>query len=168
MEAAKRMYDNSYDQRLETVALAKAYLDNPVSEHDKEQDEEKLKRRTNTGRVCGVIGVVSSLIYCLVIFGLVLMPLVKETEIQRVNIENENLAYEIKMLEEEIDGVRNDIKEQKSLINTEQIAINELGFVRRDESMGRTIKVVNEISLEDAREAFYNKSIDEMSSETLD
>ena len=160
MEAAKRMYDNSYDQRLETAALAKAYLEQKKVEEDSSLAREEKQIRA--GKVCSAMAVVISLVYCLALFALILLPLIKETNIQKVNIANSSHQKEIATLSKEIYQLEEKLK-ISALMEIEEIAITDLKMVKRDDSIQRPYIHVPYISLEEAKKAYYETKIDYMS-----
>ena len=164
MGAAKRMYDNSYNQRLETAALAKAYLESQkVEQEDKVQIEKQIKN----GRICNVIGIFSSMVYCLLIFGLILIPLVKETTLHKTKIEISSHNQEIRALEKTKAELIKSLNAVQYL-NVEEVARTQLNMVKRDESMRRPLLNVEKVSLEEAKEAFYSTDVDYMSNSDLE
>jgi cell division protein FtsB len=164
MGAAKRMYDNSYNQRLETEAIAKAYLESPkVEAKETVQSEKQIKN----GRICNVIGIFSSMVYCLLIFALIVMPLVKETFLHKMNIEISSHRQEIKTLEKNIEDLEKSLNAVHYL-NVEEIAKTELNMVQREDSMRRPLLKVEKVSLEEAKSAFYSMKIDYTSNSKLD
>lgn len=162
MEAAKRMYDNTYDQRLETAALAKAYLEREKGE-DKEVEPVVQTKRKTTNRLCSVIGISTSLLYCLLIFGMLIMPLVKETELHRIKIEHSQYKREIARLTVLIGDAEKSYNGHSNLVDLETIATRDLGLVKRSDSMKRDIKDRDYISLDDAKASFYNTTMDYVS-----
>lgn len=169
MGAAQRMFDNSYNQRMETAALAKAYLDNPVVEPKVTKEEKEIKRIKN-GRVCSIIGILTSMAYCLLIFGILLIPLVRETKIHEMQVEISQHKKEIGRLENEIEYVESQIDEKMEFASYEDTARIQLGMVKRDPSMVMPKEETGYVTLEEARNAFYNPTLDYMSQEevTLD
>lgn len=162
MGAAKRMFDNTYNQRQETAALAKAYLETPKKQEVIVKEERKIKQIKN-GRVCSVIGIVSAMGYCLAIFALLLMPLVKETELHKMQVEIFQHQKEINRLEYEIDYYSKMIDEQVDFRNYEALAREQLGMVDRESSLSVQKADVPYVTLEEARNAYYNPTIDYMS-----
>ncbi|MBN2795484.1 MAG: hypothetical protein JXR88_08775 [Clostridia bacterium] len=161
MEAAKRMFDNSYNQRLETEALAKAYLDTPKEAMISVNENKRIKQIKN-GRVCSIIGIISAMGYCLMIFSLLLMPLIKETEIHKMKVEIYQHEKEIKRLTYDINVCISEIQGKTDISYYETVA-KEMGMVRKDPSMSIPAKDVPYVTLEEARNAYYNPTIDYMS-----
>lgn len=166
MEAAKRMFDNSYNQRLETAALAKAYLETSKLK-EVVLDERKIKNKVKNGRVCSVIGIFSSMMYCLIIFGMIIMPLIKETELHKVKIEISQHRSEINRLKDGIYEVKLKMDE-RSIVSIKEVAMTQLNLVDRDNTMSRPVLETEHFSLEAARNAYYDTTVDYMSKETLD
>ena len=164
MGAAKRMYDNSYNQRLETAALAKAYLE---SQKIEEKEDTKADNQIKNGRICNVIGIFSSMVYCLLIFGLILMPLVKETSLHKAKLEISSHNQEIRVLEKAKADLVKSLNAVQYL-NVEEVAKTQLNMVKRDDSMRRPLLNVEKVSLEEAKEAFYSTEVDYMSNSDIE
>lgn len=165
MAAAQRMYDNSYDQRLETAASAKAYLETaavkaPVHTY-------KEERQVKNGRMCNGIAIVSSLAYCLIVFALVLLPLVHETYIHRVKIDISSHRSTIKELELKENRLKEKIN-SFNYINVEQVALTELNMVKREDALKRPLVTTDYITFDQAKKSYYNTKIDYMSKKNLD
>lgn len=165
MQAAKRLHDNSYDQRLETAALAKAYLDNLKVEAS--IDFEKEAKKLKNGKVCNVIAIFTSLTYCLMIFALILMPLIKETSIHKMKVEISSHGRVIQSLEREQEELTEALN-TLNFSNIEEIATLELKMVKRNDTMKRGMVNVPYVSLEAAKNSYYNTTIDYMSKSDLD
>jgi len=160
MEAAKRIYDNSYNQRQETAALAKAYLDEQKVQPEK--PAHKQEKQLKNGRVCTIIGVMSSLVYCMLIFGILIMPLVKETYVQKENIDINLLEQEIYRLNKDLAKTQGEI-DKVSFATYEMYSREVLNMTYRDDTQARPVVYRPYKSLEDAKKEYYGTNIDYMS-----
>lgn len=159
MEAAKRMYDNSYTERQETASLAKAYLDDAAP---KVREEVRKKKGSI---ICNAFGIISSILYCMVILGLLLMPLIRETQLAQLKIEENLYKKEIIRLEEAIKSVKFELEQKRDMDNIESEATIKLGLVRKKDGKVETVRTNRYYSLEDARDAYYNTNYEFSASE---
>lgn len=166
MEAAKRMFDNSYNQRQETAALAKAYLDKPTTV-EKTRAEDKELRRIKSGRVCSLIGILSTFIYVSAIFGLLIMPLIKETELHRMQVEIASHQSEIKRLSNDIKDIQSEIVDP-TLAEAEQYAREKLGMCDLEDIISIPMVEVPFVTLEEAESVYYDPTLDLVSEEVED
>jgi len=162
MEAAKRMYDNSYNERQETVALAKAYLDAPKTRKTDEQETVKVKKPSF---FCNALSIVMSIGYCFVILGLLLIPLIRETQLAQLKVEEYTYKIEIARLEQEITDVQFEFQNKCVIDNIETEAEEKLGLIRKKNGEEQTIRTSRYYTLEDARDAYYNTSYELSSSD---
>lgn len=151
MEAAKRLYDNSYIERQETASLAKAYLDDA-----KPKVEEPVVVTKKGNVICNVFGIVTSILYCMVILGLLLMPLIRETQLAQLKVEENMYKKEIMRLEQAIEDVKFELEQKRDMDNIEREAKEKLGLVRKKDGKVETVRTNRYYSLEDARDAYYN------------
>ncbi len=151
MEAAKRMYDNSYNQRLETASMAKAYLNDAVPT----VKTEFVKKKAGN-IICNVVGIVTSILYCMLILGLLLMPLIRETQLAKIKIEENIYKKEIVRLKQDIKDAKFALENKKDMDNIERVAIEKLGLVKKSAGEVVTIKTNRYHSLQDAQDAYYN------------
>lgn len=156
MEAARKLYETSYDDRLETAVSAKAYLD--YIDQKKEKSDEVIKSRKKTGRLCSLIGLLSSISYCAIILALLLIPLIKETELHKLKAAESDYKNEKRFLEEEITKVESQLYDSIVLANIKKVAIEELGLISRDDAKKISIQAEKYYTLEDARNNYYNKA----------
>lgn len=156
MEAAKKIYENSYNDRLEAAVSAKAYLDH--MDNERKISEVVINKRKNTGRLCNVIGIVSSIAYCALVLCILLYPLVKETELHRLNAAFSDYKNELRALDKDIEDARAVLSDQTVISHIEKVATEELGLIRR--STGNKIEIQTDeyFTLEEARENYYNKT----------
>ncbi len=150
MEAAKRMYDNSYNDRQETASLAKAYL------NDVPKEKTVIVSNKKGSVICNVFGIITSIVYCLVILGLLLMPLIRETQLAQLKIEEDSYKREIARLEQAIEDVRYEFEQKSDMVNIESEAKEKLGLVRKKDGKVEIVKSNRYYSLDDARDAYYN------------
>ncbi|MCH4890215.1 hypothetical protein EZV73_21720 [Acidaminobacter sp. JC074] len=160
MEAAKRMYDNSYSERQETASLAKAYLNDAPKEKP-----QAVTSKKKGSIICNAFGIVTSIVYCLVILGLLLMPLIRETQLAQLKIEEDSYKREIARLEQAIEEVKYEFEQKRDMVNIEQEAKEKLGLVRKKDGKVETVKTSRYYSLDDARDAYYNTGYDFSASE---
>lgn len=156
MEAAKKIYENSYHDRLDVAVSAKAYLDHIEKEYSQPVSISRSKK--NTGRLCNLFGILSSLIYCALIFMIVLYPLMKETELHKLKAAHSSYKIEVARLNSEIEDAKALLRDQTVINHIKQIATEELGLVSR--STGNKIEIQTDkyYTLEEARENYYNKT----------
>ena len=150
MEAAKRMYDNSYNDRQETASLAKAYL------NDVPKEKTVIVSNKKGSVICNVFGIITSIVYCLVILGLLLMPLIRETQLAQLKIEEDSYKREIARLEQAIEDVKYEFEQKSDMVNIESEAKEKLGLVRKKDGKVEIVKTNRYYSLDDARDAYYN------------
>jgi len=150
MEAAKRMYDNSYNDRQETASLAKAYL------NDVPKEKTVVVSNKKGSVICNVFGIITSIVYCLVILGLLLMPLIRETQLAQLKIEEDSYKREIARLEQAIEDVKYEFEQKSDMVNIESEAKEKLGLVRKKDGKVEIVKTNRYYSLDDARDAYYN------------
>jgi len=150
MEAARRMYDNSYNDRQETASLAKAYL------NDVPKEKTVIVSNKKGSVICNVFGIITSIVYCLVILGLLLMPLIRETQLAQLKIEEDSYKREIARLEQAIEDVRYEFEQKSDMVNIESEAKEKLGLVRKKDGKVEIVKSNRYYSLDDARDAYYN------------
>lgn len=155
MEAAKRMYDNSYSERQETASLAMAYLNDNKAKPAVE--EAARKRKGNV--ICNLVGIVTSIIYCMVILGLLLMPLIRETQLAQLKIKEDTYKKHIEELQKEIEDTEILIKSSQNMNRVEKDAESKLGLVRKSNVEVQTIFTKEKLSLKDARDAYYNRDL---------
>ncbi len=151
MEAAKRMYDNSYNQRQETASMAKAYLDDAAPR----VKPEVVKKKTSN-IICNVLGIITSIAYCMLILGLLLMPLIRETQLAKIKIEENIYKIEISRLNQDIEDAKLALENKKDMDNIERVAIEKLGLVKKSAGEIEIINTNRYHSLADARDAYYN------------
>lgn len=155
MEAAKRMYDNSYNQRQETASLAKAYLNDTAP-----KVETPAIKKKKGHIICNVFGIIASIGYCLIILGLLLMPLVRETQMAQLKIEENQYKIDIARLEESIRLAAEELEDKKNMMNIEQVAMEKLGLVRKSDVTFEQIKTNRYFTLNDAKDAYYNTNFE--------
>ncbi|MBI9011701.1 MAG: hypothetical protein JEZ08_05665 [Clostridiales bacterium] len=162
MEAAKRMYDNSYNERQETVALAKAYLDAPKTGKSVETETVKVSR---PNFFCNALSIVMSIGYCFVILVLLLIPLIRETQLAQLKVEEYTYKVEIARLEQQIKDVQFEFQNKLVLDNLETEAKEKLGLIRKQNGEEQVIRTSRYYTLEDARDAYYNTNYELSSSD---
>lgn len=150
---AARLYDNSYIERQETAALAQDYL---KSVEKTEVVEEKIEIKTKKYLFSNIIGITTSLLFCAVLLLSALLPLLKETQVQKMKVGFSVYKEEIRRLEKEIDKVETEIDEKIKITNIDKIAREKLGL--REATSGQTYHLVsNEIySLSDKSDESIN------------
>jgi len=153
MEAAKRMYDNSYNERQETVALAKAYLDAPKNKQNKLALEAKVQRPSF---FCNALSIVMSIGYCFLILVLLLMPLIRETQLAQLKVEEFTYKKQIAVLDQQILDVKLEFENKCVVASIEKEATDKLGLIRKVNGEEQTIRTSRQYTLEDARNAYYN------------
>jgi hypothetical protein len=157
MEAAKRMFDNSYEQRQETAALARAYLDNEAEAKPEEEVIRREKRNRATGMACSLFGIVMAMVYCFVIFGILTLPLMKETELQKINVQHSTFKGEIQLLESEIQALEEKLEKEVDPTLIRQLAEDELGMIFSKDAIRKNTINVEMITLDEAREDYFRK-----------
>ncbi len=162
MEAAKRMYDNSYNERQETVALAKAYLDAPKTRNI---DETEILKVNRPNFFCNALSIVMSIGYCFVILALLLIPLIRETQLAQLKVEEYTYKVEIARLEQQINDVQFEFQTKQVIDHLETAAKEKLGLVRKTNGEEQTIRTSRYYTLEDARDAYYNTNYELSSSD---
>jgi len=153
MEAAKRMYDNSYNERQETVALAKAYLDAPKTAKRESVEVEKAKRPSF---FCNALSIVMSIGYCFLILALLLMPLIRETQLAQLKVEEYTYKKQIAVLTQQISDVKFEFDNKCVVANIEKEATEKLGLIRKKNGEELVIRTNRQYTLDDARDAYYN------------
>lgn len=128
MGAAKRLYDNSYNERLETAASAMAYLDASSQINIESKSIRREERREQSGLIINLISVISSILYCVIILGLLLMPLIAETKVHKMKVSFSDFKNEIRYLESEIIEVEAEFNDKIVLSNIKEVAMNVLGL----------------------------------------
>lgn len=128
MGAAKRLYDNSYNEHLETTASAMAYLDAQKESDLETKVRRREQRREESGFIINLMSVVGSIIYCVLILGLLLMPLIAETKVHKMKVSFSDIKNEIGYLKSEISDVEDEFNDKIVLSTIEQIAIDKLGL----------------------------------------
>lgn len=162
MEAAKRMYDNSYNERQETVALAKAYLDASKTRNVLEAETAKVNK---PNFFCNALSIVMSIGYCFAILALLLIPLIRETQLAQLKVEEYTYKVEIARLEQQINDVEFEFQNKCVLDNIETEAKEKLGLIRKKNGEEQTIRTSRYYTLEDARDAYYNTNYELSSSD---
>lgn len=161
MEAAKRMYDNSYNERQETVALAKAYLDAPKNK----QNELTIEATTvRPNFFCNVLSIVMSIGYCFIILALLLVPLIRETQLAQLKVEEFTYKKQIAVLDQQILDVKLEFENKCVVASIEKEATEKLGLIRKVNGKEETIKTNRKYTLEDARNAYYKTNYELTSS----
>ncbi len=129
MGAAKRLYDNNYDQRQETVSSAMAYLDNKLPEQNDNEEKQLTKTQITSNVICNLFSIAGGIIYCGLILLIIIFPLLKETEIHKEKVSFSDYKNEISRLNKEISDVDAKFAMQVQLANIEKSA-RKLGLVR--------------------------------------
>lgn len=152
MEAAKRMYDNSYNERQETASLARAYLNDTLPEKKPVQ-----QKKVKGAFLCNCISIVVSIAYCCVVFGLLLLPLLREVQLAELKVIENSYKKEIYALETEIRKAESIIFDKSNLDEIESKTKSRYNFVEKSEGVIVTIDSADFTTLQDAKEQFYNK-----------
>ena len=145
MGAAKKLYDNSYIEYQETAVSAMAYLETKEKELENEKLEEKNKlevRENNQKKsyfLTSALTVIVSIFYCTIILALILIPLIKETEIQQLKVEFADYKSNINKLEIQISDLDVKFNLAENINTIEKIAIEQLGMQKPTEGQIRRI-----------------------------
>lgn len=128
MGAAKRLYDNSYNERLETAASAMAYLDTQQTKVNETKNEMRETSDSKSSFLYNFITVIGSLVYCVLILGLILMPLIKETQLHKTKVSFSVYKTEKIELEREIVALEAVLVDKINIANIKKRAKEELGL----------------------------------------
>ncbi len=131
--------------------MAKAYLNDAVPTVKTE-----VVRKKAGNIICNVVGIVTSILYCMLILGLLLMPLIRETQLAKIKIEENIYKKEIVRLKQDIKDAKFALENKKDMDNIERVAIEKLGLVKKSAGEVVTIKTNRYHSLQDAQDAYYN------------
>ncbi len=160
MGAAKRLYDNDYNDRQETVVAAKAYLDNTLTKEVEVEAVVVTKKDKIRNNAQNLRSIVMSIIYFGIILALVLMPLFQETEIHRLKVGFSDYKNEINRLKEELTNVESQFAMKVQLANIEKRAKDELGLVRSSDVYIENIYSKKYFVLKDDLEVFDFDEVD--------
>lgn len=154
MEAVKRLYDNSYVEYQETAASAMAYLETKEKEFEDNKTEEKKiksvvreKKQKKSYLLNSILTVFMSIFYCVIILTLILIPLIKETEIQQLKVEFADYKSDINRLKIQISDLNAKFNLAENINTIEKIAIEQLGMQKPTEGQIRRVSTEEFYSL---------------------